>query len=367
MASLTEWVNKVTPFLCENFGVKFVYATVLVCLYAEGFEQDPEFVVQWVTTLLFNAGFCLPTYATTQMVKITLTHLQGQTKRGNILDIFNTTAEDLDTENKFPHSIVTPPDNCVQCGTKLTFERSRARFKTAYMYSFSSGPKILRSYSKSCESCNTSVYSAYFCVKSGNRGRQSSIRHLSPYPKPFDLFVSTQCTYFDAQLMLSVEADITAGIFTFGGKATSYNHLWAQTLRGEGRFLFLAHLKGEGRWLNAERLEDAFFKWTLINFLRAEGKPVENVELGAGGADLDEILLAYFPYYEKAFEKEFAKHLCETPGCTNCLVIDGHLKCRRYICSTRNVNFKALDGFPNGGFFEGCHHQPVSLNTYIPQ
>eukprot|EP00959_Pyramimonas_sp_CCMP1952_P395861 8294548-Pyramimonas_sp.AAC.1 len=92
----------------------------------EGFEQDPEFVVQWVTTLLFNAGFCLPTYATTQMVKITLTHLQGQTKRGNILDIFNTTAEDLDTENKFPHSIVTPPDNCVQCGTKLTFERSRA-------------------------------------------------------------------------------------------------------------------------------------------------------------------------------------------------------------------------------------------------
>ena len=97
-----------------------------------------------------------------------------------------------------PSFHIVSPDNCVQCGTKLTFERSRARFKTAYMYSFSSGPKILRSYSKSCESCNKSVYSAYFCVKSGNRGRQSSIRHLSPYPPhtpPWPSFTPTILVY----------------------------------------------------------------------------------------------------------------------------------------------------------------------------
>ena len=97
-----------------------------------------------------------------------------------------------------PSFHIVSPDNCVQCGTKLTFERSRARFKTAYMYSFSSGPKIIRSYSKSCESCNKSVYSAYFCVKSGNRGRQSSIRHLSPYPPhtpPWPSFTPTILVY----------------------------------------------------------------------------------------------------------------------------------------------------------------------------
>eukprot|EP00976_Prorocentrum_cordatum_P021565 439987-Prorocentrum_minimum.AAC.1 len=37
-------------------------------------------------------------------------------------------------------------------------------------------------------------------------------------PKPSDLFVSTHKTYFDMQFMLSVDADITAGVFTSGNR-----------------------------------------------------------------------------------------------------------------------------------------------------
>eukprot|EP00976_Prorocentrum_cordatum_P003347 65069-Prorocentrum_minimum.AAC.1 len=61
--------------------------------------------------------------------------------------------------------------------------------------------------------------------------------------------------------------------------------------------------------MSYKRLADGWFKWTLVNFVRASGIPVENVDVGATGAELDEVLLKYYEYYERAFEKEWGNHL----------------------------------------------------------
>ena len=57
--------------------------------------------------------------------------------------------------------------------------------------------------------------------------------------------------------------------------------------------------------------------------------------------------------------KTFASHECDVFGCTDCWVIDGHLKNRRFICATKHINFVKVEGFPNGGFFEGCKKKPA--------
>jgi len=66
------------------------------------------------------------------------------------------------------------------------------------------------------------------------------------------------------------------------------------------------------------------------------------------------VIVANFTHYETLFEKTFASHECDVFGCTDCWVIDGHLKNRRFICATKHINFVKVEGFPNGGFFEGC-------------
>ena len=114
-------------------------------------------------------------------------------------------------------------------------------------------------------------------------------------------------------------------------------------------------------------LSDAWFKWTLAKFVRRQGVDLEQVDLGGTSEDLNKILLAHYPKYEEAFEKEFAEHVCDIPGCSNCRVIDGHLKCRRFVCATRNINFVEAKGFPKGGFFKGCTNKPSPGSTWCAE
>ncbi|KAK3236250.1 hypothetical protein CYMTET_13418 [Cymbomonas tetramitiformis] len=156
---------------------------------------------------------------------------------------------------------------------------------------------------------------------------------------------------------------------TFNGLANAYNNKWLKLFQVEGRTSYVAALDGEGnnsRWVSRWTLEDAWFKWTLSNFLRANGE-VQNIDLGGTRDELDRKLLLFYPEYERQFEVLWGSHLCNTPGCAYVMVGDGHLKNRRSLCATRNINFVALAGFPNGGFFKGCPNQPQAKSKYCKE
>jgi len=107
-----------------------------------------------------------------------------------------------------------------------------------------------------------------------------------------------------------------------------------------------------GRWLIDKRLGDAWFKQTLGKFLR-QYDLLEPYDLSVTGSSLDAWLLQILPH-ETLFEKTFTAHECDVFGCTDCWVIDGHLKNRRFVYATKHINFVKVQGFPNSGFFEGC-------------
>ena len=328
-----------------------------------GADEDPDFLVSWLGAIFGAAGILIPNYVVSHLLFGTLNCLTGH--RPALEGFVNIIAENNGT---FPHTVFWPPTHCPLCNSALTNNRPERRFKEPYLYSWALGPRTVRAYNKRCLKCKVVHYGNYFCVSTGKTGRQDSVRHLGQaYPPPRDTFVSTECTYFDAQLLTFVDSSIanTNG-FTFRGFAHTYNDSFDRSFRAEERTNWIETLDSDnGRWLSYERLADGWFKWTLVNFLRESGVPVEHVDVGAVGADLDDMLLTYYPFYERAFEQEFGNHLCDTPGCNNTRVIDGHLKCRRFVCATRNVNFVPLKGFPNGGFFEGCKTKPQPMAPHV--
>jgi hypothetical protein len=117
---------------------------------------------------------------------------------------------------------------------------------------------------------------------------------------------------------------------SFNGLANAYNGSHRGLITAEGRQTFVDHLDGDdGRWLCYKRLGDAWFKWTLTKFLRQYNLGLDKYDLSVGGSELDAVLLEVLPLYQDAFELEFASHQCDVLGCSDCWVMDGHLKNRR--------------------------------------
>lgn len=278
-------------------------------------------------------------------------------------EVINNVAEAPDST--FPHQVFNVSRETCACGDKLTWNRvPERRFIKCMLYSSTSGPRTCRSYRKKCEKCKITYYSDYSSEDSGKVGNQTSIFYRKSKLKADSTFVSTRQTYFDVAFMVELDTQFLYNQASFNGATEAYNEKWYKLMSTDGRTNYVEYLSSDdGRWLSRRTLEDAWFRWTLSNFLRNNGV-LESVDLGGTREDLDALLLKFYPEYEKQFEMEFGSHLCDTPGCELAMVGDGHLKNRRSVCWTRNINFVAMSGFPGGGFYKGCTNQPQPKSRY---
>ena len=57
-------------------------------------------------------------------------------------------------------------------------------------------------------------------------------------------------------------------------------------------------------------------------------------------------------------------HKCETPGCSNTLVIDGNMKNRRDVCKADHAGYVTFEGLP-GQVRTGCMQTPDFKVTFL--
>jgi hypothetical protein len=267
-----------------------------------------------------------------------------------------------DSRTDIPHlALVTSLKACTWCGRELKSEPVSSRQSSdAMMYSSIKGPQKLKWFKKSCPNCDRNFYDGWCSTATGKTGMRGSLFHdIGVVLTGETVFSSTPFTSFDVAFLVNCDMDFLYNYASFNGLANAYNGSHRRLITAEGRHTFVDHLDGDdGRWLCYKRLGDAWFKWTLTKFLRQYNLGLDKYDLSVGGSELDAVLLEVLPLYQDAFESEFAKHQCDLLGCSDCWIMDGHLKNRRFICATTNINFMAAEGFPNGGYFQGCKNRP---------
>jgi hypothetical protein len=252
-----------------------------------------------------------------------------------------------------------------KCKTALISKKvSKCRLQrnnTCMLYS-KNGPQTLTWVKKHCPACDASFYSGWWAPKRGLGGGDGSVFYFTYEKKTSTtVFTSTKYSSFDVEFM--VECDYTFlhlnGSFT--GICNVFNSKHRTLLVADGRQDYIDYLdaNSHGRWLEPDVLGNAWYKWTLYNYLLQSGPTViDSLDFGVNGPQLDSVLLQCLPSYEADFESRFGQHKCNVFGCNDCWVRDGHMKNRRFICATRFTNFVAVEGFPNGGYFKGCLRKP---------
>ena len=272
-----------------------------------------------------------------------------------------------DRNPDFPHvSLVSSMETCNVCNSALVLETARGRESSdAMLYSSQKGPQRLRWFKKVCRKCKRVFYDGWWSNAKSTRGVRGSLIQDAAEPQTGEeVFTSTKYTSFDVAYLVECDQQFLYNSVSFNGLANAYNGKHRALLVADGRQPYVGYLDSDaGRWLDDERLGDAWFKWTLGKFLR-QYDLLEQYDLSVSGGSLDALLLHILPHYETLFEKTFASHECDVFGCTDCWVIDGHLKNRRFICATKLTNFVKVEGFPNGGFFEGCKQKPAPENLF---
>lgn len=230
--SLTGWWTSIQVFMDSTWTLFLAFLLLnFACINIHaGALEDPDFCAEWLCAVLGAAGIILPNYVVKNLFVTTVNGLVGCR---SLLSLINQVAD----RTLFPHNASWPCTHCPFCNSSLTKGRPDRRFKEAYLYTFGLGPRSLRAYYKRCDQCNIVIYSSYFCVQTGRTGRQDSVRHLGQaYPLPSDTFVSTECTYFEAQLFYFLDATIAnSNGFSFNGFANSYNDSFNSSFRGLGR------------------------------------------------------------------------------------------------------------------------------------
>jgi hypothetical protein len=126
-----------------------------------------------------------------------------------------------------------------------------------------------------------------------------------------EVFTSSQYTSLDVAYLVECDQQFLYNSASFYGLANAYNGKHRALLVAAGRQPYVDYLDSDyGRWLQDERLGDAWFKWTLGKFLRQHDM-LEQYGLSVHGSSLDALLLEVLPHYEALFEKTFAAHECD--------------------------------------------------------
>ena len=146
---------------------------------------------------------------------------------------------------------------------------------------------------KYCSSCQYTYYPGYF---------ESFSDHFRQYYDGWDsygIFVSTNCSSLNIDLLDRLICLKQKGHTTFIGKASAYN---------------LHHMYRNSKdVLDKRRLSNAYFKYTYILFRTRHNLPL-NINNG-----IEETLKMEFPCMYEKFQEKYGTHACDKPGCADCL------------------------------------------------
>ena len=159
---------------------------------------------------------------------------------------------------------------------------------------------------KYCNHCRLTYYPGYF------ESFLDKVRQYYDVWDSYKIFVSTNQTAFSRDMLDRLICMKQKCHTTFMGKAAAYNlhHMYCKS----------------DDVLDKRRLSDAYFKYTYILFRARYNLPLLIIN------GIDETLSTQFPVLYEHFQSKYGNHVCEKPGCTDCLVIDGNMKTHRKVC-----------------------------------
>lgn len=225
---------------------------------------ERAFAVSWLQAVFRAGGIELPGWTVNLLFQKTVDLVSAEPPL-SFEALLNRAVEDnLGSSAGFPHLCVNPlAETCPFCVNATSLEwdvRKDRQFNEPVLYTFTQGPRAVRSYFKRCNKCNIDFYSSHFCRLNGKRGAQASIYHYNcPDHSPEGLFASTTQTYFNDQFLVSVNAKITSSQLSFREYTSWYNETFLHTFQREKRLNWVNHLDSvEGRWLLYEGLCTTF-------------------------------------------------------------------------------------------------------------
>ena len=188
---------------------------------------------------------------------------------------------------------------CVVCKRDLTVKKCIQ----CMLYDDVLGSYKIAIITKYCTHCKYTYYPGYF------ESWINKERHYYPDWSTYGIFVSTNYSAFSIDLLDRLICMKQKCHTTFIGKAAAYN---------------LQHMyHSSDEVLDKRRLTEGYFKYTFILFKERYNLPLDIIN------GIDASLKEQFSTLYDMFQNKYGNHICDTPGCEDCLVIDGNMKAHR--------------------------------------
>ena len=213
-----------------------------------------------------------------------------------------------------PTLITSMKTTCITCSQPLAIKKNI----NSLLFDDVLGTIKITIIIKHCKRCKHTYYPGFF------ESFSDKVRQYYVGWNNYKIFVSTNQSSFSRDLLDRLICMKQKCHTTFIGKAAAYN---------------LHHMPDNT--LDKRRLSEAYFKYTYLLYRLRYNLPL----IITNG--IDDTLKSEFPIMYECFQNKHRNHVCEIPGCKDCLVIDGNMKTHRKVCS---------------GI--GCHEDPIFKSKF---
>ncbi|CAF1599920.1 unnamed protein product [Rotaria magnacalcarata] len=178
-------------------------------------------------------------------------------------------------------------------------------------------------FTKKCSKCSYKYFYNYYIRPGGQK-------MLTIHPDD-EIFVIFSYYGYEKRLLMQIDSDILFKHTGFSNFTNAFNHL---------NFKFD---KEETNIMNRFHLQKTWFLWRLGHFCANENfrMPVPDQQ------DFHTTLLDLLPFIQELFTKKWGKrdyHAFCRGSCSATIVLDGHQKATRRVCSIKNISIPSIDG-----------------------
>lgn len=260
------------------------------------------------------------------------------------------------------HIILLPPCKvCTQCGGNIVI-RNRPVCPIVYT---EMGPYIGALYSGQC--CNEFCKITYYYSYRQTVNNETFFYDLNEDSRSF--FHITTATVFSIEYIKDVTYNMVFSGVSFYSRAQVYNAKFANKISTcispENNYIASRH---DTAHLNDERLQEAWFLWSLVQFYTSEGL------LHSTNLDCEFGKTSHRKNIEAACKEacnlisttpnKWIKHVCKVLGCKEGYVsVDGNEKLKRPMCSAPHTTSKTKPHLPS--IVVCCKNTPVYGNSSL--
>ena len=208
--------------------------------------------------------------------------------------------------------------------TECSFCKSKLKIKKKVIVKLHDdifGSKNIDVVSKYCKSCKLTIYPGFA------ENYESNTRFYDSDWEEYGIFMSTFSSAFSIDFLSRFVSLKQKCCTTFMGRANAYNIHHGYTTSDDS--------------MDKRRLSEAYYKYTLLKFKERYSLP----RMICGS--IRDAMQADYQTLHQCFQERYRHHICDTPGCKNCLVIDGHMKAHRKVCQSK-----------------GCEHDPKHQSKF---